>query len=358
MKPRAIFREAWLNVWSGASRAVTLSLVCLLLGTAFTLADLSAVLRIDQQAQEFRSSGASVLILNAPGIVDGRLCEALDSIPGVSAAGALRSSAPTAFAALPQQSVPLFEVSPGFPQILDKGQSSGQLGVELSMDAARAISAQTGDVVSTTVGEVEVTGIYDYPQDGRARGYGYAVLSPITAANLFDECWVDQWPQSETLRTLMLGALTPSSGSAAPAATVSQLNSTLGRTFDANALFANRITAWGLPLAFVAVFLVAAVAARIRRLELTAALHLGVSKPALLGQLLIEAAIWLAPLFIGGVLIALWYATALSPGNELNSAFLFASQTPAVAIAGGLLGTATTVLTFKESQLFRYFKER
>lgn len=358
MRPRAVFREAWLNVFSGASRAVTLSLVCLLLGAAFTLADLTAVLRIDKQAQEFRASGASVLVLTAPGNVDGRLCEALDSLPGVRAAGALRSSAPTAFASLPQQSVPLFEVSPGFPKILDKGQSFGQLGVVLSRDAARAISAQLNDVVSTVSGQVEVTGIYDYPQDGRARGYGYAVLAPITSGNLFDECWVDQWPQSESLRTLLLGALAPNGGSTAPASTVSQLNSTLGQTLDANALFVNRITIWVLPLAFITAFLVATVAVRIRRLELTSALHLGVSKPVLLGQLLIETAIWLTPLLIGSVLIALWYAASLSPGNNLSSAFLFASQTPAAAIAGGLLGTATTVLTFKESQLFRYFKER
>jgi hypothetical protein len=347
-----------LNVWSGTARVLLFACLALSIASSLQLADLVTVRTIDEQAWRFQLSGASVLILTAPGRVDGRLCEALASTPDVRAAGALRRGAPTAFAALPQQSLPVFEVSPGFARVVraDMERDAGP-GALLSADAARAVGATIGGALQTVGAAGRVAGIFPYPQDGRASGYGYSLLSRTPAAGAFDECWVDQWPQTARLRSLLQGVADPASSDEESAPTVSQLNSSHGERLDAHALYSDRVTAWGLPLAALGASAVAVVRVRLRRLEFASMLHLGLTHRAATAITFIETVVWLMPTLAFGLLVSTIFAVTARTGDTATSFFL-ASQIPLTVVVFALLGTVTGMAGVSESQLYRYFKER
>lgn len=359
MKWSAIAREAWLNIITGTARVAILGLVAAALTAVVLVTDLRTVRAIDQSARAYQSSGASILMLSAQGGVDPDLCERLSSQPGVRAAGAIRRVADSVFAAAPQTSVPTFEVTPGFPAILSpKVNLSTPGGIVLSQQAADVVGAHPGDVIATTPGMTRVAGVYQYPQDGRALGYGYAMLVPTHTPGPFDACWVDQWPQSASMSRLIRGVVTPGQAqNLANQITVSQLNTTLGTSLDAHDQLVHRITRWAPIEMFFAGLLLALVAVRLRRLEFAAALHARVRKGDLLSIAELETVAWVVPVFLVGAAISTGFAVT-GTRDDVWRLVALGMLTPLATISGALLGTALGVLLLQENQLFRYFKER
>ncbi|MDO5535701.1 MAG: ABC transporter permease [Propionibacteriaceae bacterium] len=351
-------REAWLNVISGTTRAVTLGVVALTLMLLAGALDLQAIRSIDQRAHAFQTQGAATLVIDAQGAVDGPLCTALAGQPGVRAAGALRRVEDTTYAAAPQRSLPVYEVTPQFPAVVDPQLPlSPPAGVVLSEEAAAEVGLSAGDTLHTAMGSARISGVYRYPEDGRRRGFGYALLVPVRAEGAFDSCWVEQWPRTENLDRLIRGVLVPGSSRQDVQPAVGQLNPTLGVSFDAREALLTRPTLWALAATFIGLFCVAFAAGWLRRLERAAALHLGVTPRDLTKIALAETALWIAPALALGVAGAILHAASGDPADFLTS-LSYGLGFPLFAALGAFLGAATAVRSIRESDAFRLFKER
>ncbi len=345
MRWRSIASEAWRNITSGAALTVPLCAVLGALAAALTGLGSFETLALTAHAERFHDAGAAILILQAPGAVDGRACEALNGTPGVRS-GALRAAPGNVVgAALPDSSVPTYEVTSGLPGLL--GAEPRRAGVLLSPEVARTL----GDGL---VG-VEVAGVYGYPDDGRRADLGYAVLVPTLASGAFDECWAETWPPSRELESLLRTSYAPrASGTDLR---ILQLNGTLGETFDGAAQFAARTTRWLPLLGAAAAFVIAFSAMRLRRVELASARHAGVRLADQLAIALGECLAWVAAtiaLVTPVVCAALLHAPRTDAPAHVHAALL----TTALAVAAGVAGSALAVLLSGERHLFRLVKQR
>lgn len=294
MRWSAILSEALHDLSTGAARGVLfaclLCLACLGLG----LADLTSIDSIYQAGQRFQTSGGSTLVYSASGAIDGKACDSLRSVHGVRAAGAIRAGTPQTSALLPSGAIPTFEVSPGFGEFTALGDPPANQGPVISQTVATTLGLKVGNTTRLVSGEERVAGIYQYRDDGRIPGYGYAIMLPTTNATAFDQCWVEIWPQSAELENLLSSTLSP--GSAAQLSKnppqLSQLNSTLGSAFDGEQLFNDRITRFAPAGAALIGFGLGFAAIRSRRLELASARHAGVQFQSQAAQLAFESAAW------------------------------------------------------------------
>lgn len=356
MRWSAILREAWRNITSGTARTVKLALVLAVVSVGLTAADLVAVRAITTAAETYQSAGASVITLAAPGRIDGTACEALAAVPGIRAAGAIRSSENgIVAAALPSTSIPVKEVTAGFPALLH-ADTVAQAGIVLSDQAATTLDRAPGDTLATRAGEATVSGVYAYPDDGRRAGYGYAALVPVPDGGAFDECWVDVWPTSTQTPMLLQMALTPADQDGEQAV-LSQLNTTLGTRFDGHDRFADRITRHGPLIALTIGAGLGYLAVRSRRIQLASALHAGLRKPALALILALETLSWTAPTaMLTAAFVAVFVATGST--GESAASVLLGLRIGLLAVATPFLGAAVALALTRERDLFRYFKDR
>ncbi|MGH3319337.1 MAG: hypothetical protein ACRDN9_03990 [Streptosporangiaceae bacterium] len=182
------------------------------------------------------------------------------------------------------------------------------------------------------------------------------MLLPKPPTGAFDECWVDVWPVNKAMDNPIYAATNVSTKSNEPIA-IKQLNTSLGTQFNGPRKFAARPTRFGFPGCAVAGLLLGFIAVRVRRLEIAGALHLGVSRPALLATVLIETAAWsLAALILAAS--ALVFASTLHNPTDWTDVFTIDIRGPVVAALTTHIGATAALLTIKESHLFRYFKER
>ncbi|MDO5053266.1 MAG: hypothetical protein Q4E05_10320 [Pseudoclavibacter sp.] len=355
MRWSAIRRELAREVLSGTTRALSMLLVAGCLLAVLLGAELAVTRGVLQDAERFRAAGGSTIVMNLPGGVDAARCERLAAVPGVRAAGALRADAqrPLTASALPGAPLPRFHTTPGLPALLGARGADGG-GVVLSRDAARALGVAAGDTVASAEGPVRIAAEYDYPDDGRRPGLGYAVLVPAPAQGAFDECWLDAWPPLEDARSLLL--FTANGRSEVPPE-FSQLNSTLGLEFDGAAEFAGRASLAAAPLAFLAFALVGGASVRIRRLQLAAARHYGVRPAEQTAMLLLGAGVWIAPPACLGVSAGL-LASALTPVEGRELLLVVACRVVLAACGGALAGVVLQAALIRERHLFRYFKDR
>lgn len=353
MRRSAVWHEAWQNLVSGTARFGTLACVSLLIVVGLLGAELATVRGQDQLARDFQTHGASIIVVSGQKQIDGALCDSLRSQPGVRAAGAARKMPKTAYFAQPKTSLPVYQVTPDFPRLFRPDEANVP-GVTLSTDAAGVVGAKPGDTFATTTGVTSVAGVYEYPDDGRMQGFGYAMLEPVLPEGSFDMCLVDAWPPSKELQKLVRGVKAPDADEREPIK-VSQLNTRLGEGLTNG--FGERLSRWALPIAVVAVGFLAMVAVRARRLECATALHLGVRKIDVLRIALGEAFLWLLPSALVSLAVAAVYAVTGVRVDAWEN-FAFAMLIPLATTASGLLGTAVSVLSVKESELFTYFKGR
>ena len=265
MRPKALWREAWLNVRSGTTRAALFVVLVAAIGSALIVADAVVVQQLSAAATAYQNAGASTYTVAADARVDATACTALAGLPGVEAVGAIRD-APTALepAALPSTTIPYFETTVGFGALLG-AVNADTGGVLVSDQVAQTLQLKAGDEIplrssteSTPQKTAQVAGVYAYPDDGRVPGYGYAVLAEVVAAAptaggastgsgstgtgtagsgddagaaaRFDECWVRMWPESASIRGQLAGVVVPGSVKDEPPV-LSKLNNRLAWGF-------------------------------------------------------------------------------------------------------------------------------
>lgn len=356
MRISAILREVGRNIASGTARVVTFALLLGALSAGLTMADLTAVRALTDAAARYTASGASVATLTATGRIDGLACEALATIPGVRAAGALRSTEHGITpAALPSSAIPVMEVTPGFPRVVHASHTA-DTGVVISQQVRDALALEAGHPIVTTTGTAAVAGTYAYPDDGRRAGYGYAALVPVPADDAFDECWVDIWPTSQQTPVLLQTTLRSASIDAELPA-LSQLNTSLGREFDGARAFDERLTRFVPAIALVLGAGLGFVATRIRRVQHASALHAGMARPDLVAIAGLEVICWTAPAIVfSGAVVAVFAATG--PAGDMVVATTLGARIAPFAVAGAFAGTLAALVTTRERHLFHYVKDR
>jgi len=357
MTVRAILLEAWSDVVTGTARTTLFAAALAAVVVTAILTDVLAVRLLAADADRFRSSGATVLTVQAEGRIDGHRCENLGRIPGVRASGAVRETdSRLTSPALRGAPIPVSEVTSGFPRLLSNDvDHSG--GVVLSNDAADVFGVRPGGVAEAVEGRVRVAGRYDYPDDGRRPGYGYRALVTADARHSFDECWVDAWPQIPNLRSLLLFTVRSDTGADDVRPLLGQLNSSHGERFDGRERFEARVSRFAPAIAGIVAFGLATAAIRFRRIQLASALHARVPRRDLLAVQMLEASSWIVPAVCVGLALTALLAAGSAPGDRLTVAII-GSRILAVAGLGALGGTAAGVLFTREKHLFRYFKDR
>lgn len=357
MTPAAICREAWRDVVTGTSRTMLFALLLASLVLGLGAADLVTVRALTAAAERYQAAGASIITLDAPGRIDPTACEMLASVPGVRAAGAVRAGTePLTAAALPSSTIPVMNVTPGLPEVL-RAQLHGS-GMVLSGQVATSLALSAGDDLRTSEATVPVAGVYDYPEDGRRAGLGFAALLPTTDSAAFDQCWVDIWPTSPQTPVLLQMTLLPSDGTETEQLPVlAQLNSTLGTTFDGGVRLdarATRFAPWlvlglGGGLGYLSV--------RVRRTSLASALHAGTSRNDLGAVVALEVISWILPpaLIAASVMVI---GANLGSDHDTTSTLVLGSRVVIAGLLGPLLGSTLAFAQTRERHLFRYFKDR
>jgi len=357
MRLSAWLSEALRNIVTGTTRYVLFTTALTVLSGMLIVADGLAITQQVESAERFESSGAATLILSAQGRIDGAACERLTSINGVQAAGALRQSGnKITFTLIPDSPVPAFEVTPGFTSLLAPESTPGA-GLSISRDVAQTLGVRIGDKTATTQGTAQIAAVYDYPDDGRRPGFGYAVLLPADGDNSFDECWARTWPQLDDVGSLLFTALTPGTADPNHPPTLSQLNSSLGEHFDGNTLFRGRITRSTPIVAFAVALALGYVSIRLRYLQLASALHSGVARKDVVVLSTFETLAWSGSAALLSAAVGLAISVAGPPGPSLP--LLLNGLVIALAsFSGAGTGAILSTLLVKEAFLFRYFKDR
>lgn len=358
MRVTSILSEVLRGTSTGTSRGLLFMLAFVTLVVPLILLDLAAVRGIERSAEQFSNAGAAVLTVEAPGRVDGAACEALAELDSVRAAGALRQRTNgLQLGALPAGPVPFYDVTPGFPAVLHAERQGGP-GVVLSDLVSETLNRTVGGVLALPDRSVPVAGVYPYPDDGRRSGLGYAALAPTSpTAEPFAECWVDVWPMSEEVASLLLLALLPPDA-LDDVPRVAQLNSTLGAAFDAGAMFEARNTKHAYLVAGAAGLALGYTAILIRRLQHAAALHAGLRRSDLGAILTGEILVWITP--AAGLAAATTGLTASSAATAADqlALLLLGMRVLVWAVVGVGAGAAAGLLQVRERALFRYFRDR
>ena len=353
MRWAALAGEALRNVTSGTALTLPLALVIGVLSAAIVAICGVDVAAIATRGQQYRDSGGHVLVVRAEGAIDASACAALASVGGVRSGALRRAPHDVVAAALPDSSVPTYEVTDGLAGMLAP-LSPGGVGVLLSAPAAQTLGG--GATLATTDGDIQVGGVYGYPADGRRTDLEFAVLAPTTSSAPFDECWAETWPPSTQLDALLRTTVVQGAGSNVDA-TLLQLNGTRGSSFDGEALFDARPTRYLPVAAALAGLLVVFAAARLRRIELASARHCGVTLVDQWLVLMIEGVGWMLGLAVLSVPVTAALVTRALPGDA--SAYLEPGiHTPLLAALGGLTGSTIAVLLSGERHLFRHVKQR
>ncbi|REJ06377.1 hypothetical protein DY023_06245 [Microbacterium bovistercoris] len=124
----SLFREAVRDVLTGAGRTILFAMLAAAALGGIVVTDALTTVRIIDEAHKYKSSGAAVLTIASTGHVNGEACEALDDVPGIEAAGALRNTNTTlALTLLPSAPLPLFESTHGLSAVL--GTNANNAGV-------------------------------------------------------------------------------------------------------------------------------------------------------------------------------------------------------------------------------------
>jgi hypothetical protein len=349
--------EAWRDVVSGTTRTAVWGCIAALVMAACSAFEIAQIDSLVVQANEFEEVGASVRIVQTQRLVDGAACAAIGAQSALDA-GALREEpAKTVAAVLPSSPMVTYSITAGFLALVPVRSDTGGTGVFVSADVAEALSVGAGDTFQSAAGQVLVRGVFDWPTDGRRRGFGYAVLAPVTAEGAFDECWARLTPAGEDLSGLLTATLLPHDLEAHKSVVFSQLNTTLGERFDGAGRFAERPSRWAWLVALAGCAILGFASVRSRKLELASDLHVGVGRLALIGLMALESGWWAAvSLALAGVAsaIVMGLGSGLAVGATATATILVLG----VGLIGVLAGTVVGATSVREAALFRYLKFR
>ena len=347
MRLRSVLSEALRNIGTGVSHALLMFAAVLFASTLLGGYEAVNVVGLETEAVQRINAYADVDAI-VGGTVDGAACDRLaDAGGGVmgTLAGAMRAG---------QQIVPL--ATPGMIRMIAGSAKSDVSGVWISTDVAKDFGLTKGSVMQTEQGTMSVAGVFDWPNDGRDTRFAYAFLVPVSASNgTFDECWVRQWPQSGQTGDLLFSTLV-ASGSSSNAG-VTQVNKSFDSHYDAQASYGQRMTRWMPWLGLAVGLMFGAFSVRRRRLEYAGALHSGQSKGAQLLEITAETLIWSGLACASSVALLGAYCVRMSSADAMT-VWLGAVRTPCAIFAGVMVSSMLVGMTIRETQLFRFFKQR
>lgn len=357
MRVTSVLGESLRNTLTGASHAILLTLLTLTVIGGLAAAETLTVNTLTQRAQDYRAAGGDVTVISAPPtpegdhFLSGAACDALAALPGIDAAGALREGGQRfTLAALPSAYYNVFDASPGLRAVLDVDGTPATPGLWLTDSVAAATAADTGDELVLDDGSnVTVSGVFDYPSDGRPVQLANAAIAPGPVDDSYDQCWIRSWPPITGLAALANSLLTPDADPDTRV-TTSRLNTTLAAEFDGATQFAERLTALAGPAAALAGLALGFAVTRTRRRAIAYHRHLGIPVSAQTLQVLIETA-----LPVGTAALIATAATGLAATTP--EAWHLALRIIVIGSATALAGASVALATIRETHLFRYVKE-
>jgi hypothetical protein len=362
VKTSSILSEAWRNLLSGTTRALTLAAALALAAVGACLLDGFAVIALQQRSAAWTSSGAAIRAIAVEQGISARSCSALarvqaaDASTPIAAAGALAAGPSVTFSATPSSSLPTFLVTPGMAAVLGL-PATGPSGVWISDQLAGTLGAVAGDVLQTAAGDLRIAAVFPWPNDGRDQRIAYAVLVPNATTEQFDECWA-MVPTSNDAATQLLRTAAQVNTYTAVAAPIGQLNNAAGSDFAAWAQYSSRSSRYALAVLPVFACILGYAAMRMRRLELASARHAGLTLRPLLVMSVVETAAWAVPA-LGFAAGALALAATWTSGRA-NAAVLLLDATPTLgaSLLAAECGAIGAVFLAQERHLFTYFKGR
>jgi len=353
MRGAAMLRETARNLLSGTSRLHVFGVFAVFGAALLVVVEVLTVSAIVADAEEYRDSGASIVTLELPGLIDGRACEALSTVPDVRAAGAMRETEAAIATALPGEPLRAYITTPSFAAVV--GATDAGEGVYLPRDAAASLGRRSVSVNGATI---SVRGVYAYPQDGRRAGFGWAVLSPTREDDgLFDECWALIWPQRDDARRLMLTTLSADIVHSSGDPQITQLNAGRGAVFTGSERFNTRVTQFAPHAAWLFAAALACSAVWIRRVEIASNLGVGAPRMTLFLQHLLEVLAWSLPSAVTAGIIGLCLS-ATTAQTELASLSASGVAIAGAFFSGSMVGAGIGFHVIRPHRLARYAKER
>ncbi|WP_454295244.1 hypothetical protein [Salana multivorans] len=359
MRLSAILREARAGLASATSRVVATLGAALVLVLVTTGVDCLVTAQSVSRAVEFQARGGTVQVVSAPGAIDGRRCEGLSQLDGVSSAGALsyvdgrRARAIT----LPDAPFAVPRVTPAFASVLG-GTPTIDPGVVLSSEVAEAADLVPGDVLHLTVEgststSTRVASVLVSPTDAHRAGLGYSVLEVVPPSGSFDECWVDVWPPNPDLRPLLFLAVTEGAVNETPI--VEPLVPRLGDGTEVMSAYLERTTRNAPGLLLAGALILGFLSVRLRRTELSSARHAGVAAVDLLAIVLIETVVWASA---AGLVAAAFSGIVMASVEHLAYGVKVGLVDATLLLLGVIAGATAGCLTVRERDFARYSKDR
>ena len=138
---------------------------------------------------------------------------------------------------------------------------------------------------------------------------------------------------------------------------MTQVNKSFDSHYDAQASYEQRMTRWMPWLGLAVGLMFGAFSVRRRRLEYAGALHSGQSKGAQLLEITAETMIWSGLACASSVALLGAYCVRMSSADAMT-VWLGAMRTPCAIFAGVMVSSMLVGMTIRETQLFRFFKQR
>jgi hypothetical protein len=368
MKTGSIISEAWRNIASGTTRAVTYTLTLFVVAVTIAFFDLATIINLQNEAAQWSSSGANINILPAENQINPASCENLShtagtdsdarhgSKPPISASGALSAGGDITVKAMQSAPLPSYAVTPSLAEVLKlESDAIPAPGVWVSSQLAHTMKISRGDALDTIQGPMQIAGVFQWPDDSRDQRIAYAVLIPSASTKPYDECWASITPSNQQaadlLRTSAIAV-----PNAATTTQVKQLNNALGAGFDGWSQYQHRASRVTLLATPITALMIGFIAIRSRRVEIADDLHSGIPRTSLWVTSTLETFAWSIPAI--GAASATLYLGAAHLSDQANAFdLLFTESTALIAsLITAQFGAAIALSTIKEAQLFKYFK--
>lgn len=360
MKLRSICSEAIRNISSGTAHVFTLTLAVLSASTLLGGYEAVSVVGLEQEAIARIHAKADVMTFVSENI-DGEACDRLvEAENGPSVAGAVRDGPQVTPLSTPGKGLSSYEVTPSLVPLLmnDVSTTAADIsGIWVSSSVSQDFGLIPGSILETDHGDMKIANIFEWPNDGRDTRFAYAIIVPSSSVQgWYDECWAKIWPDNDDLKSLLYSTGVPT-GNIETQVGVTRLNKGFDSHYSAYATYSTRITRFVPWLGCAVGIFIGVFAVLRRRLEYAGALHCGQRKHAQLLGMLLETCTWagLGATCSTSIIVAYCARFAFT---DTAAVILGAIRSPIATFCGALFGVFTAGLFIRESQLFRFFKQR
>jgi hypothetical protein len=363
MQNAEVLREAVRNFCAGVSRPILVLLAVSSIAVITTALQTGGLAGAMNKASVFHKAMASVQAITAEGQINAAACDALSKTGGIAGSGAILFTPESLTAiTLPENPIPLAYISDGFLNLLNFSALDMRVnGVYISETVANRLGKKVGERFYLTNWQpVDIRGIYKNPDSGAQTGLGYVILAPTPDKHArFSSCLADIWPYNPSVANILYTTITgdETKRTASEKSQQIELKQVNGKFGSQNAAYSDYRNSPAIitPLfALLLAFFTGIAFARLRRLELTSALHCGVHKLDLLKILVLET---LPPLLVCALSSAATFALiTFNLTEKLPPEFMLGNF--ALTALGFILGTSFSLLFTDQKNIFKYFKQR